>query len=104
MEPIPKKESIEFESTPLGLCRIPNSKIPFECLYEISMFRMQVFLSTILIFFSMLMIFIRNDTSIYLPLMTGIFGYWFPAPSRESHVNVNTNTYPEPPPKKLPDI
>jgi hypothetical protein len=66
------------------VCHINQNQIDLACLHDINMFKMQVFLSTLITLFCITMIFLRNDTSIYLPLMTGIFGYWFPAPTRES--------------------
>ena len=65
------------------VCLVQSNSVDLACLHQINMFKMQVFLSTLITFFCITMIFIRNDTSIYLPLMTGIFGYWFPAPTKE---------------------
>ena len=83
----------DFESRPNQtnvekVCNIHHSHIDLACIHDINMFKMQVFLSTLITLFCITMIFLRNDTSIYLPLMTGIFGYWFPAPTRETNKSV----------------
>lgn len=58
-----------------------------------SLFAVQTFFSFIGVTFSIIMLSVGKDPSIYLPILTGIIGYWVPSPG--SHYQTKNK---DPPP------
>lgn len=52
------------------------------CLQDCPLFTMQLIVSLVAMFVSVLMLLVTRETEVYLPVLTSIMGYWLPAPRR----------------------
>lgn len=63
----------------------PNPDVLFMC---------QVVFSLIFVIFSIIMLATGHDTSVYLPILTSIAGYWTPSPRLNSAATMITSQFP----------
>lgn len=66
-------------------------------LYNNALFTIQVVFSALVMSFSITMLYIGKDPSIYLPVLTSIIGFWLPSPAQ------TLKQLPAPVPQPLPE-
>ena len=66
-------------------------------IYNNALFCIQVLFSAIMIAFSITMLYIGKDASVYLPVLTSIIGFWLPSPIQNTKQAANQ-------PATLPEI